>query len=46
LLQNIIGSELEIIESSGHLPSVENPDSFNRALNDFLKKHFLSDSID
>jgi 3-oxoadipate enol-lactonase len=33
----IPGADLRIIEGAGHLPPLEQPDAFNRAVADFLK---------
>ena len=42
LVEGITGSECINIPDSGHLPNLENPESFNVAINNFLNKHFLS----
>lgn len=36
--QSIAFSHLQIIENAGHLPNLEEPDSFNQALGNFLKQ--------
>jgi 3-oxoadipate enol-lactonase len=36
---NFINSEMVIIEDSGHLSNLENPDLFNKYLRTFLEKH-------
>ena len=42
LVEGIKQAELKIISASGHLPNLENAAEFNRSLNIFLNKHFLS----
>jgi pimeloyl-ACP methyl ester carboxylesterase len=42
LHKGILNSELVHISGSGHLPNLENATEFNRALTDFLHKHFLA----
>ncbi|MBC8054482.1 MAG: alpha/beta fold hydrolase [Sphingobacteriaceae bacterium] len=42
LANGISGSEYIIIKNSGHLPNLENAADFNKALNNYLSKHFLS----
>lgn len=38
LAKNISGSQLQIIENAGHMVNMEQPESFNRILLEFLKK--------
>jgi 3-oxoadipate enol-lactonase len=38
---NIPGAQLVCIEGAGHLPNMEVPDEFNRALDSFLRSHRL-----
>lgn len=42
LKDGIMQSDMISISNSGHLPNLENPEDFNKALNTFLSKHFLS----
>lgn len=35
--EKIAGSELVIIDECGHVPMLERPDEFNRAVYDFIK---------
>lgn len=42
LAEGIKQAELQIISASGHLPNLENAAEFNKSLNTFLNKHFLS----
>lgn len=42
LVEGIKQAELKIISASGHLPNLENAAEFNKSLNIFLNKHFLS----
>lgn len=42
LAEGIKQAELINISKAGHLPNLENPEEFNKALNTFLNKHFLS----
>lgn len=41
LNSGIAKSESITISKAGHLPNLENPEDFNKALNTFLHKHFL-----
>ncbi len=38
LHRNIVGSRLEIIENAGHMVMIEQPDRFNRTLQDFVDR--------
>ncbi|MXV13860.1 alpha/beta fold hydrolase [Hufsiella ginkgonis] len=38
LQQSIPGAVIETIDAAGHLPNVENPEAFNRAMNRFLQR--------
>ncbi len=42
LSKGIANAEVVNIPNSGHLPNLENPDFFNKSLNAFLLKHFLT----
>ncbi|MEJ6979159.1 alpha/beta hydrolase [Pedobacter sp. P351] len=42
LAEGITQAEQVNISTSGHLPNLENPEDFNKAINTFLNKHFLS----
>ena len=39
MLEHIAGAELVIIEKAGHMPYLERPDAFNRAVLSFLHDH-------
>lgn len=42
LADGITQADQVSISNSGHLPNLENPEDFNKAINTFLNKHFLS----
>lgn len=44
LHKKIKGSKLEIIENAGHLAHIEQPDVFNRIVEDYLEEIFISDN--
>jgi len=36
---SIPGAELVVIKGAAHLPNIEQPEAFNAAIGDFLRRH-------